>query len=81
MTPSADSCVHHWKIAAPHGGPTSAGRCRKCGERREFPNSAEYMAWTQDNRKAAARGNAASKTTGGRPRKAAGLAGLMESES
>ena len=30
-------CVHHWMIDTPDG-PTSHGRCERCGEGREFPN-------------------------------------------
>ena len=46
MTETA-TCAHHWLIDAP-GGPTSEGRCKNCGETREFPNAApwygkEYM--------------------------------------
>ena len=33
-------CAHHWVIAAPDG-PTSEGVCQRCGEKREFANSAE----------------------------------------
>ncbi len=33
-------CAHHWVIAAPNG-PTSEGVCQRCGEKREFANSAE----------------------------------------
>ena len=32
------TCTHHWRIAMPDG-PTSSGRCRKCGARREFISS------------------------------------------
>lgn len=31
------ACRHHWLIAAPEG-PTSPGRCKLCGETREFAN-------------------------------------------
>lgn len=30
-------CKHRWDIEPP-GGPTSKGRCRRCGEEREFSN-------------------------------------------
>ena len=30
--------VHHWRIEPPNG-PTSMGRCRTCGEEREFQNT------------------------------------------
>ena len=36
----ASNCAHHWVIAAPNG-PTSEGVCQRCGEKREFTNSAE----------------------------------------
>ncbi len=32
-------CTHHWVIETPHGPPVSIGRCRVCGEEREFKNS------------------------------------------
>ncbi len=39
-------CPHHWIIGAP-GGPVSIGRCRICGEEREFNNSVETRGgWT-----------------------------------
>ncbi len=31
-------CSHHWIIKMPEG-PVSVGRCRLCGEEREFSNS------------------------------------------
>ena len=33
--PPRDGHAHHW-IIAPLDGPTVAGRCRTCGEEREF---------------------------------------------
>ncbi len=33
-------CPHHWIIETPDG-PVSTGRCRLCGEEREFRNSIE----------------------------------------
>ncbi len=33
-------CAHHWLIDRPNG-PTSEGVCQRCGERREFTNSAQ----------------------------------------
>ena len=33
-------CAHHWMIKTPDG-PVSTGRCRLCGEEREFNNSIE----------------------------------------
>ena len=39
MTVAIDSpCVHWFKIEPP-AGPTSVGRCQRCGEEREFRNS------------------------------------------
>ena len=34
------TCKHHWLIAAANG-PVSEGVCQRCGEEREFSNSAE----------------------------------------
>ena len=33
-------CSHHWKIEKANG-PVSKGRCRLCGEEREFSNTSE----------------------------------------
>ena len=40
-------CTHHWVIETPHG-PVSIGRCKLCGEEREFNNSIDVAAvsWT-----------------------------------
>jgi hypothetical protein len=38
------TCKHFWKIESPDG-PTSTGRCKLCGEKREFNNSYEYTGW------------------------------------
>ena len=39
-------CPHHWIIETPDG-PASTGRCRMCGEEREFSNSVEtWGGWT-----------------------------------
>ena len=50
-TPNAEStvvvCAHHWVIASPNGA-TSAGRCKRCGLEKEFPNSAEDGLWERD---------------------------------
>jgi len=32
------TCTHHWLLPTPDG-PTCIGRCKKCGEEREFSNS------------------------------------------
>jgi len=37
-------CVHWWEIEPP-AGPTCEGRCKYCGEARQFRNS--YEEWTQ----------------------------------
>ncbi len=34
------ACTHHWVIERP-AGPTSEGVCQKCGETKQFSNSAE----------------------------------------
>ena len=37
---------HFWQIESPNG-PTSEGRCRVCGQRRTFSNSAPSLSqWT-----------------------------------
>ena len=40
-------CKHHWVIESPQGA-TSAGRCKVCGEIREFRNSAADTLWEGD---------------------------------
>jgi hypothetical protein len=40
-------CRHHWLIESPHGA-TSMGRCKACGEVREFRNSAADTLWEGD---------------------------------
>ena len=48
----ASNCAHHWVIAASNG-PTSEGVCKRCGERREFTNSAELTStWANYHPKA-----------------------------
>ena len=43
-------CPHHWIIETPDG-PVSTGRCRLCGEERQFSNSLEtWGGWTLKNR-------------------------------
>jgi hypothetical protein len=37
-------CVHHWSIEPPNGT-ISIGRCKICGDTREFRNSFEYSSW------------------------------------
>ena len=43
-TATKASCTHHWVIEPPNGA-ISVGKCRMCGERREFRNSYEYSSW------------------------------------
>lgn len=38
-----DGCAHYWQIESPSGS-TSRGICKRCGETREFFNSAQAMA-------------------------------------
>lgn len=42
----APTCRHHWVIASPNGA-TSAGRCKLCGETKEFRNSSGE-GWDRD---------------------------------
>ena len=51
-------CVHHW-IIKQADGPTSEGRCKRCGERKAFANTVidnhmgdwSKIAHARDNRK------------------------------
>ena len=44
------SCPHHWIIEMA-SGPVSKGRCRLCGEEREFSNSVDTGgSWTPPTR-------------------------------
>jgi len=47
----ANNCAHHWVIEGPNG-PMSDGVCQRCGERRQFTNSAEVasMGWQTTQR-------------------------------
>ena len=38
---AVDSCVHHWVLEPPRGELTS-GRCKKCGEERQFTGETSY---------------------------------------
>lgn len=38
-------CVHYWMIAPPNGGRTSLGRCKVCGEKKDFLNSMNDSKW------------------------------------
>lgn len=43
-----DTCQHHWSIETPAGS-TSKGHCRRCGEERDFRNSAIDYLWEKDS--------------------------------
>jgi hypothetical protein len=43
-----DGCRHHWVIETPRGA-LSNGRCKLCGEEREFRNSANDYIWDDDS--------------------------------
>jgi hypothetical protein len=34
-------CEHRWLVATPRGTATSLAVCRRCGQRRRFPNALE----------------------------------------
>ncbi len=36
--PAGDGCNHYWEIEVANG-PTSTGKCKRCGEVREFYNA------------------------------------------
>ncbi len=40
-------CRHHWVIESPQGA-TSMGKCKVCGEIKEFRNSAADTLWEGD---------------------------------
>jgi hypothetical protein len=42
------ACTHHWVIESANG-PSSGGVCQRCGETREFKNSAEVIPWQSAN--------------------------------
>jgi hypothetical protein len=42
------TCQHHWVIETPRGS-MSQGRCKRCGEEREFRNSAQDHLWEDDS--------------------------------
>lgn len=44
----APTCQHHWVIETPRGA-LSQGRCKRCGEEREFRNSANDHVWEDDS--------------------------------
>lgn len=46
----SSNCAHHWVIARANG-PLSEGECQRCGETREFTNSAEPSSlWTTSHK-------------------------------
>ena len=53
---AAEACVHHWVIEPPNGA-VSKGRCKACGEEKEFRNSFEYSSW-YGNKSPGAKGGA-----------------------
>ena len=60
---SDNGCAHHWVIDPPNGA-VSEGRCKSCGEKKEFRNSFEYSSWYGNKSptpKAGAKGAAAAK--------------------
>ena len=42
-------CVHYWIIDLP-SGPMSKGKCRRCGENKEFKNYLDPMSYWDDDR-------------------------------
>ncbi len=51
--PQVETCRHHWVIAAPEGA-LSLGRCKVCGEEREFHNSSADSMWEPEGSQGAA---------------------------
>ena len=47
MVNTPSECVHWWQIEPPNG-PTSTGRCKRCGAEKDFANSEEHSSWQQD---------------------------------
>jgi hypothetical protein len=45
-------CRHHWVIETPDG-PTSEGRCKRCGQRKSFLNVFEDLLQSQQHNGAA----------------------------
>jgi len=46
--PEEPTCKHHWLIETPRGS-MSSGRCKVCGEQREFRNSTTDYVWDDDS--------------------------------
>jgi hypothetical protein len=42
------TCQHHWLIETPQGS-LSHGRCKRCGEERQFRNSASDHLWEDES--------------------------------
>ncbi len=40
-------CRHRWILESPHGSPTVAGACKRCGEIRVFPAAGERDRFNQ----------------------------------
>jgi len=51
-----ETCRHYWVIAAPDG-PVSKGKCKTCGEVKEFRNYLETSPWGVDSRSSDAKEN------------------------
>src|SRR3972149_483899 len=51
-------CRHHWIIESPRGA-LSDGRCKICGEERQFRNSASDYIWDDDSSSGYGRGGGA----------------------
>ncbi len=47
-TVEAPTCQHHWIIETPQGS-VSHGCCKRCGEEREFRNSASDHLWEDES--------------------------------
>ena len=48
LAPEAPVCRHHWRIESPNGA-ISVGRCKRCGEVRDFQNSSTDSIWENDS--------------------------------
>jgi hypothetical protein len=72
-TISTMTCSHHWVIDTP-AGPLSKGRCKLCGQDREFRNSPDNAFYWEDDasRKAAAAASNGASTSAAAPARAEG---------
>ena len=75
----SDGCVHHWVIDPPNGA-VSQGRCKVCGEEKEFRNSFEYSSW-YGNKSPGAKGGAKGDQSDGAKTTAAPAADASKGES